>query len=48
MSDPDSKAASAATRSSVIEARALTKSYGEVNVVDAINFDIFRGADENA
>lgn len=43
MSDPDSKAASAATRSSVIEARALTKSYGEVNVVDAINFDIFRG-----
>ena len=42
MSDPDSKAAPPAT-GSVIEARALTKTYGDVNVVDAINFDIFRG-----
>lgn len=42
MSDPDSKAAPPAT-GSVIEARALTKTYGDANVVDAINFDIFRG-----
>jgi ABC-2 type transport system ATP-binding protein len=42
MSDPDSKAAPPAS-GSVIEARALTKTYGEANVVDAINFDIFRG-----
>ena len=42
MSDPDSKAVPSAG-GSVIEARALTKTYGDVNVVDAINFDIFRG-----
>jgi ABC-2 type transport system ATP-binding protein len=43
MSDPNSKAAPPATGTSVIEARALTKTYGGVNVVDAINFDILRG-----
>jgi ABC-2 type transport system ATP-binding protein len=42
MSDQNSSAASAAS-GGVIEARALTKTYGEANVVDAINFDIHKG-----
>ncbi|HEY3795920.1 MAG TPA: ABC transporter ATP-binding protein [Bradyrhizobium sp.] len=42
MSSADSKAATAADNI-VIAARSLTKKYGGVSVVDAINFDIARG-----
>jgi ABC-2 type transport system ATP-binding protein len=42
MSSTDSKAATAADNI-VIAARSLTKKYGAVSVVDAINFDIARG-----
>ena len=42
MSSADSKAATAADNI-VIAARSLTKKYGTVSVVDAINFDIARG-----
>ena len=42
MSDADNKAVTAADNI-VIAARGLTKRYGDVNVVDAINFDIAKG-----